>query len=294
MKLARSKAKFDGQIHTYSLDDRELSGITRLIRERIMPQKYADIPVYILEAAAKRGTEIHSACSIYDMFDEISTEYQEVGNYAKLLESNSIKILEDEYLVNNEHYATRIDKVGGDYSLYDIKTTASLDKQYLSWQLSIGAHLFEHQNPGLKVPALYGIWLRGEKAALVEVPRIPDEHILALFKADREGFDFENPLRKEVDIDIEQIIQIESIIQDLKTQVEDLEVKKSTFLDSITGQMADLEMKKLETDSVAITVVADTVSKRFDALKFKEADPDLYKKYEVENIRKGGVRVKLK
>ncbi len=69
-------------------------------------------------------------------------------------------------------------------SLGDIKTTASLDREYLSWQLSIYAYLFELQNPLIKVDKLFGIWLRGNKSELVEIERKPDAEVKRLLECE--------------------------------------------------------------------------------------------------------------
>ena len=74
------------------------------------------------------------------------------------------------------YYCGRYDmtaKVKGKESLCDIKTTATLDKEYLSWQLSMYELAI-----GYQFEKLYCIWLpKGQIGELVEIERIPREKI---------------------------------------------------------------------------------------------------------------------
>ena len=102
---------------------------------------------------------------------------------------NNLTPLVNEYLVSDAmSYASSIDIIFDDLTLADIKTTSRLDMEYLSWQLSIYAHLFEMQNPGLKVPRLLAIWLpkpRYGRSMLVDVQRKPIEAIKVLLAWDK-------------------------------------------------------------------------------------------------------------
>lgn len=292
--LINSKIQFEEQSHTYTLGDSQLMGVTSLMKKHLFANKYTGIPEYIMQKASERGTEIHSLCTAYNLLGIIDEKYQEVANYADLLQTHAIEIIADEYLVGDLAFATMIDNVGSDYSLYDIKTTAKLDKEYLSWQLSIGAYLFEKQNPKLKVPKLYGIWLRGEIAELVEVPRIEEHHIINLFMAELNGVEYENPFKKEVGEDIESLINIEEDITELEAEVSRLKEKRTAHLDKISEQMKASGMKKMDTDRIVITIVGDRVSKRFDSTKFKAENTELYEQYQKESTTKGHIKIKLK
>ena len=173
--LHKSEVQFNQKEHTYKLNGVLLQGITGMLKRQLFLDTYKDVPEDILRKAAERGTMIHEICELVDDLG-ITHEAEEARSYLKLKEDNSLEYLCSEYLVSdNEHFATCIDKVyfdGEYYHLGDIKTTYKLDVDYIRWQLSVYAYLFELQNPSLKVGKLYGIWLRGENAQLVEVQRI--------------------------------------------------------------------------------------------------------------------------
>ena len=193
-ELCRSRVKFDPERHTYTLPDgRELSGITPILSEILFPDKYAKVSVEVLKRAAGRGSKIHGAIEFHDTFGARYDDIPEVEWYDRLKRENGLVTLENEYLVSDEELvASSIDVVFTDYSLADIKTTYRLDTEYLSWQLSIYAWLFEKQNPGLKVPALYAVWLPKPKAGkprLAKVVRRPDSDVERLLVCYRDGLD---------------------------------------------------------------------------------------------------------
>ena len=66
MKLIKSQVVFNPNEHTYMLGDKELSGITSVISRQLFPDKYRDVPEYMLRKAAERGTMIHSICELVD------------------------------------------------------------------------------------------------------------------------------------------------------------------------------------------------------------------------------------
>lgn len=197
MKLRKSEVKFDEEYHKYFLKGKELSGITRILSKHIFAGKYKNIPEYILQRAAEIGKYIHRDCELADK--GVGPKTEEGKSYLKLKEFYDLNFAECEYIVtDNEYFASPIDKVfesgKNEVDLGDIKTTSELDLKYLSWQLSIYAFLFELQNPYITVRKLYGIWLKGKRAKLVEVNRIDPRIIRELLLCEIEGRAFIYPL----------------------------------------------------------------------------------------------------
>lgn len=161
--------------HTYlTKDNKILTGITTILGNTIFKDKYSNIPKRILENAAIYGTMVHAKCEEHDIFG--CSDCEEVDNYIKIKEENNLIPIENEYLVSdNSRVATLIDVIfeatENSVHLADIKTISKLDTNYLSWQLSICAYLFNIQNPDINVDKLYGIWLRKDKYKLIEVER---------------------------------------------------------------------------------------------------------------------------
>ena len=53
IELVKSSVVFSEENHTYFLGEKQLKGITGMISRQLFPNKYRDIPEYILKKAAE-------------------------------------------------------------------------------------------------------------------------------------------------------------------------------------------------------------------------------------------------
>ena len=282
------QVEFFEENHCYvTTDGRLLQGITGIISKMLFPDKYSNIPKHILDKAAAYGTKIHSACQANDMFDTL--DCIEVENYSRIKKDNYLIPADNEYLVSdNERIATMIDNVfrASDNSVHlgDIKTTSVLDIESLSWQLSICAYLFELQNPHLSVDKLYGIWLRKDKYKLQEVDRISNSTIISLIDAYFNNSSFDNPIKQNTSLEIEELIAIDE-------EISILEERRSQLLSDIQPL---IEKQQYKDDKVTISWVSPSTSIGFDSSKFKKENPELADKYKKETTKSGFVKVTYK
>lgn len=169
------------EIHTYLYDGVIIPSVSQILSEKIFIDKYTGIPEQILNAKARYGTEVHSL--IEKLENGIECEPSSVWikasleQYRDLKAQNNINVLEQEKIVCYEGlYAGRFDmiaEINGQLCLCDIKTTAELDLEYLSWQLSMYELAY-----GKTFDKLMAIWLpKKDLAKLVEVKRKPKEEI---------------------------------------------------------------------------------------------------------------------
>jgi len=196
-KLKKCGVEFNQEKHEYWLNGKQLQGITGVLERRLFPDKYKFVSKELMERAAERGTFIHEQIELADSLG-VKPDVTEVQNYLKLKEEYGLKILENEYTVSDlENYATNIDGVydveENVVDIADYKTTSKFDKESVSWQLSICAYFLEKDNPKVKVRKLFGIWLRGEIARLIEVERKPVELVKALLLADKNDMPLKSP-----------------------------------------------------------------------------------------------------
>lgn len=304
LDLVRSSVLFDERSHTYTAHDgRQLTGVTTIIKQVLFPNKYKGIPESVLAKAAERGTAIHNECEDVNLFGAgalTDSSSEEAHNYHKLITAEGIEMIANEYLVSdNEMVATMIDCIDSQGNLYDIKTTSQLDIDSLSWQLSICDYLFTAQNIFLERPSskLYGIWLRGDIAKLVEVERKTDAEIEAVLKAYTNGeviahkpIEYSSPEEAA----LAKISEQEEAIIELKQMLDYHEAKKQESLNLLKEKMEREGIKKLETPRLLVTLVADSTSSTFDSKRFKDEHPDLAAQYLKQTTRKGYVKITLR
>lgn len=298
MELVKSKVVFNQELHTYTLNGKQLKGITGVIGKQVFPNKYCGVPESILKNAAERGHYVHEVCEIVD---ELGVEHDllEAKNYKLLKEKYNLFHEASEYLVSdNKHFASCIDKVFRDgdnlFSLADIKTTYKLDTDYVRWQLSIYAYLFELQNKNAKVNKLYAIWLRDENAELVEVERIPDITIMNLLLAEIQGFKFVNPYPVKKNTLPSGLQEMELSIVEIAEKESYWKEKKKELLDGVMKEMVKAGEYSWTGDKISFTRKKDSIRKTFDKEAFERDYPGVYEKYLIDTPVSGSITLKIK
>ena len=180
--------------HLYLYEGVIIPSVSDILRF-IFPNKYENIPFQILKEKSIFGTKVHEIVEILEkeqMFDIVVLKQEIEGinyivessieQYLKLKKEYEIEMLEQEQMVvYKNQYAGRFDMVArikGEKSLCDIKTTAELDEEYLSWQLS-----FYQLAKGQKYEKFYAIWLpKKELGQLVEIKRKTKKELLDKLK----------------------------------------------------------------------------------------------------------------
>ena len=292
-KLVKSGVVFDSEHHTYTLGDKQLSGITSLLDRQLFKDKYQGIPAEILRKAAERGTYIHQCCELVD--EGFVSDNQESANYLRLKEKYNLQFVESEYLVSdNEHVASCIDKVyrydDTTFFLGDIKTTYKLNKEYVMWQLSIYAYLFEKQNPGTRVSSIFAIWLRGETAQLVELDRVPTEKVEELLRCDAMGLQY----GEECETMPVLLGEAEGLIIDIEAQLKQLTEQKKALTEGVMRAMVQAGLYSWKGERVSITRKTASTRKSFDKEKFEEDYPGVYDKYIKESPVSESLLIKIK
>lgn len=292
MKLIESQVKFNKEEHTYTLNGKELHGITGMLSRQLFADKYKDVPEYVMRRAAERGTAIHEDCEFADAtgLEPLTIEGR---NYLKL--RKEFKVVANEYTVSdNDYFASNIDCVWekeGKVFLADIKTTSYLDEEYLSWQLSIYAYLFELQNPELKVCGLYGAWLKDDKYKLVAINRKPIEEIIRLMECEKNGEIYLVPVKDENQLitrsAVDILIEAKEMADYYKKRYEDIQ-------EQLLAAMKEHGVKSWDTEELKATYSPASESTTFDTKKFQEEHPELYKEYLKKSTRKESLRITIR
>lgn len=294
-KLVESKVRFDADTHTYYYGDTTLPGITKQILSRyLFPDKYDGVSEDVLKKAAARGSDIHHRieCIVNGCSPHVEGEEPvEIAAYKNLVKENKLKMIRSEYLVSDNFWvASSIDLVDNKLNLYDIKTTSTLDTEYVRWQLSIYAYLFELQNAelGLKAGKLFALHLKGDAAKLVEVERIDYhiiENLISAFSMDEDTFD--NPFNTIGEDEDELMAELKEISE----QKKQVETREKALKEEIERRLRERGSYSVIRDGWKITRSRDTTGLKFDEKAFMADKPKMWEKYCKESTTKGRLTI---
>lgn len=341
-KFKESNVAFDETTHTYTRDGQQLSGITSLIHSVLRLGVYPGASDYAKEVAIPQagyyGSCVHEAIRTYNELGVDVTNYDasvsangtelpaqdvsaDLERYKRLIPAG-MRVLASEFTVSYGSFASKIDGIWcndkADVYHVDYKTN-NLDsypggvealKEYLSWQLSCYAVMFELQT-GLKVKGLYGMHLRHGEGQLWEIERKPDEQVLKLL----DTMILPNPDYDPTDIDSLRFIYINDDMQVAETtevvatasdlaieqdfigevvKILEYENKAKELKENLRAMMEKHGVTKFECDQFTASIGKASVQERFDSKAFKEAEPELYQQYVKKSQVKGKFTVKLK
>lgn len=336
--LTQSEVVFNEETHRYLRGDAELSGITGLIHAVLLLGVYPDASDYVkkvqIPKAGYYGTCVHKAIQAWDELGIELTKFPEKEHptagilpaqdvsaelaYYRKVKPRSCKTIASEFTVDYLNFASQIDCIwcdneGGIY-LVDHKTN-NLDyypggadglKEYLSWQLSCYAVMFEKQT-GKKVNGLIGNWVRKGAGELWRIERKPDEFVQKLLSTDimPDGNGRFVYLNQEMQVyaeKVEEVKQTESdsslvVPSDVVTAIATLlnaEKAAKAMKEKLRELMEAAGVSKWECDQFTATIGKASESTTFDSKAFQADHPDLYKQYLKKTTRKGSFTQKLK
>lgn len=162
--------------HTYIYNGVILPSVTQCLKKRF-GGKYDGIPAEIMKRASERGTRVHKAIEEYVKKNLENYGVEEFRNYKFLEKHYKFEAVESELpvvLFKNgvPVCAGRLDlilKIKNEYAVADVKTTSTLDKNYLAYQLNI-YRVALTQCYNWNITKLYGLHIRTDKRKLVEIP----------------------------------------------------------------------------------------------------------------------------
>lgn len=257
----------------------------------------------------------------------------ELNCYIANKEGGNFEALTNEYTVSDEkQYASQIDNVWISKEtqgiwLFDTKTN-NIDlypkcgyfnprffrngkealKEYLSWQLSIYAYLFELQNPGIKVEGLGCNWLRKDDHAMWIIERKSDELVKELLSSEcREsdnGFVYYHPNLEVFGITgqltpVEETLPIlpEDVIAymvDLNARKKEIDMQMEEAKTALRRAMTAHNVTKCDLGMFTATLSAPSKAKTLDTARLKKEKPEIYNQYIVEKERKESLTIKFR
>lgn len=337
--LKQSEVVFNEEAHTYLRGDEKLSGITSLIHSVLQLGVYPDANEYVrnvqIPKAGYYGTCIHKAIQMYEDIGIEMTKFPEKEHPTagtlpaqdvsieletyKRLKPKKLRVIASEFTVSLGMFATQIDSVLADEddNIYlDDHKSNNLDyypggkeglKEYLSWQLSANAVMFENQT-GLKVKGLYADWIRKGDGELWKIERVPDEKVLQLLSTEilpkpEGGFIYINEAMQVEAAKVEDVKHVVSNSKDLAVPVEittaianlvKAEAAAKLMKEKLRELMEANGVTKWECDVFTASIGKASTATSFDAKALEAADPETYKKYLKTTTRKGSFTIKAK
>lgn len=166
---------YDDETHSYYCDGKKCISVTQLIHFQF-PDKYKDVDEAVLKNAAKKGNELHNAIEVYEKYGLESEYLKEFRNYLFLKLKHKFNVVNNEIPIilpyKDIFICGRLDLVleeNEELGIGDIKRTAVLDKEYLTYQLNLYRLGFIYSYE--KEPKfLRAIYLRNNVRKYVEIP----------------------------------------------------------------------------------------------------------------------------
>lgn len=287
------KFTFNEETHEYRLGDKILPSVTTILEKTLFERKYEGIDENVLKKAAEYGSLVHSEIEQYIKRGALGFS-TELYNYITIQEENKIRPIHSELQIHDDKMAGTIDivaELGGKGKvarniLADIKTTYKLDKEYVSWQLSFYAYMYEKKY-NVKIHELYAIWLRENEFKLVKVERKTKKQVENVLQ------EFENGSRIDLNSNSIQTIPQDKQIAfcSLLKQMKAIEEQTKQIKEAILKEMEERNITSAKIGNVTISYKAPYTKTSIDSDKLKK--DNLYEKYTKTSNVKGSISIKL-
>ena len=337
--LKLSDVVFNEETHSYRRGEERLSGITSLIhsvlRLGVYPEADEMVKQIMIPRKGYHGTCVHHAIQTLETLGIEEVNYPavehetkdfgvvlfpeqdvqpELDSYKRFIEESGLHCIASEYTVDYGQYATQIDGVDEnkakeiylvDYKTNNVKAYPGGKEglqEYLSWQLSCNAFMFELKNPDKKVKGLIGLWLEGDKWEAWDIKRQPDEKVKCLLETTAlpsdKGFVYVNQ-----EMQVEDVVEAVATPDDLAVgqdflgevvKILEYEAKAKELKDQLRAMMEKNGVTRFECDLFSASIGKPSTREDFDKTAFKEANPELYKEYLKTASVKGKFTLKLK
>ena len=283
---------FNEETHTYTLDNKELISVTQLLKLAGVSADYSFVNNEVMKKASEKGVLIHKEIEDYIKNGEVGFT-EELYAFIDYLKENDLEPIASELMVHDEEIAGTIDLIlknrkTGEIELDDIKTTSSVNKDYVSWQTSMYSHLY-----GEPVDKLKCLHLKGDKLKAIELTKKTPEQIASLYQLLKDGTMIKNSL-VGVDNELAELYETEKLIQAIEQQKKDIEETAKQMRSAIVEKMKEQGLTKFENDKIIISYIAPTTALIVDSKKLKAEYPETYEKVLKESVKSEQVRIELK
>ncbi|MBQ5929166.1 MAG: hypothetical protein IIX02_00060 [Clostridia bacterium] len=290
MEVKETKCIFKEDTHQYFLVDcktgeviKELISVTTLLRKHGLAPDYSGVPSETLKAKAEYGNLVHSEIEKYIKDGEIGFT-SELQEFIEHCEKTALKPIRSEFIVHNDIVAGTVD-LAGEYNemlaYIDYKTTATLHKEAVRWQLSLYDYL-----GGSAAERLQAFHF-ASPLKVVDLEPIPLDEIEKLLECERNGEKYQP---QQLVVEAELLARLADL-QLSKKAIEDEEAEiKQQLLEAMRAQ----GIGKHETDLLRISYIEPSTREVLDGKKLKAEMPEIAAKYTKTSNVKDSVKVAFK
>jgi len=286
---------FNPATHEYTANGRHLISVTQLMKKHGLAPDYSGIDTGVLARAAERGTLVHKEIEDYIKRGEAGFT-KEFADFADYIDNCDLTVKASEQAVNNDICAGTIDLLMendcGDKIIADIKTTAVLNVEAVSWQLSIYNALLGYES-NYAAAFHFG---RDGALKVVYVALKPREEVERLMQCERDGTIYQQADALDI-ITPQQVAAIEAaeqIIAQAEAEKKAAEDKIAEIKSALIAEMEKRAVKTVETDRVKITYVLPQTRTTIDSARLKKERPEIAEEYSKTTQIGASVRLTLK
>lgn len=291
------KVKFNKKKHTYTLikdsgEKIELTSVTTLLKKHGITPDYSNVNESVLKAKAERGSVIHEELEQYINHKQVGFT-SELENFIKACKKHDILPSKSEFMVWNEEIAGTVDVAGlikGQTFLGDFKTTVTLHREAVAWQLSLYAYLLNEE-----FDKFLCIHFPDENTCnVVEIQPIEKEEIERLLECERNCELFQKKTLELDTVSCEKIMTIQQELKTLDDRKKELEKVESELKQMLIEKMEETGVKSIDNDYFKITYIAPGTRDTIDSARIKKELPEIAEKYTKTTAIKASVRITLK
>ena len=293
------QATFDINSHTYKSNGKSLISVTKLLKNHNLAPTFDDVDPEVLKKACERGTLIHSEIQKYITEGQPSFLH-EVVDFAETSEKYKFSNLQSETIVNNDMVAGMADLIcDADIDgkkckiLVDYKTSATLDFNYVTWQTSIYAYLYNALYD-VKIDSIYALHFGKNGTRFIQLHKIDDCEIEKLFACEAIGEIYtQKDLMFESD-KLEKLKNAEENIIKLEQQLKQYKLIEKQMKTELIESMEKQNIKNYDNGKLRITYVAPSRRTIIDTTRLKNERPEVAEEYKKVCEIEASVRITLR
>lgn len=292
------KIKFNELEHKYYLIDEngnetELVSVTTLLKKHNISSDYSFVKEEVVAAKAERGKVVHKELENYIKENKIGFT-SELEKFIELCSREKIKPLKSEFIVFNDEIAGTVDLEGvidgKETFLGDFKTTLSLNKESVAWQLSLYQYLI-----GKNYDKLLCLHFPDPLTLkVIEVSPIPKEEIEKLLECERNFILYEKKTMELDFIDTEKILTVQRALKSLEARKKELETEETEIKEALIRKMEENGVKSIDNNLFKITYIDSYSKESIDTTRLKKEKPEIAAEYIKVSTVKPSVRITLK